>query len=252
MHVLRHCSVLLLAGGLLVGCSRAADGSAGLDPLLRDMSSIDPETSRRAKLELLRPENAARLDLARDQILEAIPVIASEADALLVGRFDLPEARRQELLTSPHSPDEVRARLGDEDARQRVIAAFVVADSPAALRLTAARLLFVSDPVAMEAFAARLGSKELWSDPHGNRVSVALLLIRAYGLAHPEADLFQVASYSRFADLTEEAFQGAEPQAYLRAIEAHFRDTHQLEVHLDPALLLDTRNVGVRRARSGS
>lgn len=241
---------LLLAGGFALVNSGLAATEGELRQAMADLRHADPDVSRRARLELLRPENFAHVPAQGAEILRAIPTVTSEEDALLLGAVELPPDRRQAVLDSALTPDKVRARLGDAPARDRVIARLESAASLVAVRKAALDLLYVNDASSLAAFVKRLESKEIVEDPQGNKTSVAVLLIQAYGEMHPEAPDFAPATYLNHANVSAEQFRGSTHQGYLRRIEKHFKARHQLEVHLDPPILLDTGKVEVRRARA--
>lgn len=216
-------------------------------PIILELRSSDSAVHARAKIELLRPENLVGLSTYRAEILDSITSIESEEDAILLGALDLPPDRKQMVLASPQTPDKVRARLGDQKARDRVIVRLESAASLVEVRKAAADLLYVNDEAVLKVFAKLLESKQVFEDPHGNKVSIVLLLIQAFGQSHPEAKLFSSTNYLEHADLTGDQFHSASHQDYLREIERYLKDRYQLDVHLDPPLLLDTGKVGVYR-----
>ncbi len=223
---------------------------AELRQTILDLHSPDPEVSQRAKLQLLRSENFVNVPKNSAEILKAITNVMSEEDAVLLGAVDLPPDRKQAVLNSPYTPDKVRARLGDKKARDGVIARFENAASLVALRKAALDLLYVNDAESLEAFAKRLESKQVFEDPHGNKISVTALLIQAYGQTYPEEKLFSVTTYLSHGNVSPEEFRSAAHQNYLREIEKYFKDRHQLDLHLSPPLLLDTGKTGVLRQKT--
>jgi len=243
--------ILGLAASWIVTPANAGPGAveAELRQAIMDLHHPDAEVSRRAKLQLLRPEHFAKVPAHRADILRTVTEVRSEEDAILLGAVDLPPDRKQAVLSSPFTPDKVRARLGDPQARDRVIARFDNAASLVAVRKAALDLLYLNDAESLKPFAKRLESKQIFKDPHGNKTSVAVLLIQAYGEAHPKEMGFSPSAYLQHANVTPEQFRAPAHQGYLRQIEKHFKDRHRLEVHLDPPLLLDTSKTGVHRAK---
>jgi hypothetical protein len=232
--------------------SRAAESPLDLEvkEYVGKLADQDVQVRRRAKLMLLRPECIAKLPKFEDQLLTRLGKVESEEDAVLLGYLKLPPVRLKEVLESPHTPDQVRARLGDRQARQRVISRYREAMRLVELHKAAADLLYVNDREALAEFAKRLESSELLTDVQGNRLSVALVLIQVYGQAHPEETLFSPATYLKHANVPPEIFEERAHQDYLRQIERFFRVKHQLEVRLNPPILLETARVGVYRSAS--
>ena len=110
-------------------------------------------------------------------------------------------------------------------------------------RKTAGDLLYADTPAAWQAFAQALASRQLLTDVHGNKVSVAAILILAYGEAHQDEPLFASSVYLQHADVSPAEFQDPVHQAYLRQLEERLRVRHNIIVAINPPLLLNTARI---------
>ena len=204
----------------------------------------DADTRQRAALRLLRPEAGPFLKAQQSQIIAALKNDwESEPSARVLGRLDLPADLRARLRDSDRVPDAVRARLGDAAAEGRVVTAFRGARRLGDRYKSASDLLYANTPAAWRAFQEGLASRELLQDVHGNSISEALILIRAYGETHPEEPLFSAQEYMKHANVTVEEFQHPEHQAYLRELENRLLALQQIHVTLNPPLLLNTDKI---------
>jgi len=207
------------------------------------LTHSDGEVRLRAKLRLLRPEAAPLLKNHAVQIITALKDDwESEQSARILG-LELPADLRNQLRDSPQIPDPVRGRLGDRASEQRVLARFKNAESVEACHKSAGDLTYLNSPAAWQTFAQGLTSTKILEDVHGNLVSVVLLLIQAYGNAHPEEPLFSSTEYLKHADLTPAPVLQAEHQAYLRQLESRLRVRQNIQMTLRPPFLLNTAKV---------
>lgn len=222
----------------------APDHAAEVRTAVQGLGSADADTRLQAKLQLLRPEAGPWLKGHSSEIITALQSDwENDESARLLGRLDLPADLAGRLRNSPHVPDAVRARLGDSQAEQRVISAFENAQGFGARHDAAANLAYVESPDSLAAFARGLASRDVIQDVHGNDVSVALLLIQAYGNMHPEEPLFSSSAYMKHANVTPVDFLQPEHQAYLRQLEARLLALNHIHVSINPPFLLNTDKV---------
>lgn len=241
--------VMAQASEAVLGAGTAASSDDEIRGHIADLASTDEDVCARAKVMLLRPELAARLPAYRDVLLAKLPAVECEADAVILARLNLPAARVAELLDSPNSPDKVKAKLGDEKALARVVNRFRAARTVPELRKAAADLAYLDNKQAGIELGKRLESKEVLTDVHENAVSVVALILQVYWFEHLDELLFAPREYMKYADMTGDQFKQAEPQAYLRQIEEHFRQKYSLDLTIDPPLLLETTKNDDRKIR---
>ncbi|MBV9468094.1 MAG: hypothetical protein JO316_21990 [Abitibacteriaceae bacterium] len=215
---------------------------------IADLHSPDQDVRLRGKLTLLRPEYASRLTAFAPQLIASLTDYAkSDSSAIILGLLPLSPALTTKVRAGHETPDKVKARLGDKAAQQRIIEDFQKANDLYAVRKLGADLLYVNTPIAIETFAQRLESPNVFEDVHGNQASLVQILIQCYGEAHPEVPLFSTTEYLKHANVTPEQFQANVHQAYLRKIEAYFRQHYNLSLRINPPLLLNDGIVEVRR-----
>jgi len=238
--------VLALAGALPLPCLAQADRTAEITRCLEQLQSADPHERSLAKLLLVRPPNLVQLEPFKDRLLTILGTnLDSEESAVILGRLTLPKEIAEKLLLWRGTPDKVRARLGDRAALGRVIQRFQQAKSVAEIRKYGSDLLYVGSTEAMQGFAAELGSEQVLTDVHGNRLSKLLLLLSAYGEFHPAEPLFTLETLLQHSNVTPEQFKVDEHQRFLRQVEQHFKAAHKLDVTLRAPILMDAGHRGV-------
>lgn len=148
----------------------------------------------------------------------------------LMGRCDLDDRERKSLLADPKVPDHVKARLGDRDALQRLLAKVGPAKSPK-FETDIAKLLYIGLDVAevRAVFRDYLNSDRKLKTPSGYEVTplyYALVQYRkAYYVALPGDDKH----WNRLRVISSpQQFKAKDVEGYLRGIEEYFKAKHDL------------------------
>ena len=191
-----------------------------------------------AKFELMQSAYRKRLKNFAPAIIEALKDdLKSDQSAILLSLLPLPEEIKKKLLSSDHTPDIVKAKLGDQAAETRVIAEFKKAKAEDKGRW-GSRLFYIDTPNVMKEFVKALESKEIFKNVHDNTYSQVNALLVVYGQHHPEEPLFSYTEFQKH-NVSAEEFKKREHQDYLRKVEAFFREKYKIDVMINPPLLLD-------------
>jgi len=206
--------------------------------ILRD--SDDDQARHWAKVRLLEPSLLYFVGLHRDDLIQHLnDYHFSMRSAKILSRLPLNPELREELKAGSWIPDEVKARLGNEQAEERLILRSEQADSVVKIRKSFGDLLFAATPTCLESFLNALESEEILSDVHGNQVSKAHLLLQLYGEYHPEVALLSEETLESHGEVGPEAFANPDNghQAYLKQVAAFFKKTYDVDLRIQPPLL---------------
>lgn len=240
MKFLIHSLVLIwLVVVSVTGARSDLDRIARIEDAVKRLRSQNNAERLDAKRQLLRPEMIPVLKNYSKQIVEILRTdLESEESLEILALVDLPKDLKASILSSPRTPDKVRARLGETEVERKLIALFRDEKSLYAVRKYALDLLYMDTPNTVKTFAAGLESKRVFTDVHGNQFSLVQILIQTYGQVHPDDALFSPSEYMKH-NVGIEEFKGKEHQEYLRRIESFFRSEHGLSLHINPPLLLN-------------
>lgn len=153
-------------------------------------------------------------------IPELMDYRTSKESCLILGRLHISEELKNSLLSSPTTPELVRARLGDSDAEDAIINNFENA-SDSELIKKCMELFYVESKKCMETFAKALESDVVvtyGSDSAESRASILIMTYyRVYDRRKENFARLLENSVSRKGD-----FLKPKHQAYLRELEVYF------------------------------
>ena len=228
MSTSKIASLTIVLGFPLLGWAYGQDESERnercaleLDNLVSDDASSS--TRDRAKRWFLEPVNRDLLIKSSDDLINALDDYStSKLSREILGLLELPKVLKVAVLDSDRCPDKVKARLGDIEATDRIIARFNTADNPEHLRILSLRLLYAENPTTLAAFKSRLESGVIMLDVHQREVAVAMILLGPYGEFHTDQKLISYENLRLHSFVGKENFGNTFHQNYLRKVEVYF------------------------------
>lgn len=190
-----------------------------LEMTVSALSSEDAETRELAAATLAMKARSEGLLQWKEVILNAIGAKRSEAEILLLGKLDPAPADRDALLLRADVPDEVRARLGDAAAEEKLVQAFRDSAEYHEMVGLARKLGYVGTPAVAQVLVDGLQSEVKSTGGIADR-SVRIDILVALGAIHQDEALFTSDAYllAENSDRTFDRHRGLAD--YIAAVDA--------------------------------